>query len=100
MIRGTTPTHVFNIPIDTGTLKEVRITYKQLGRIVLEKTEADVTMEESTIQFTMTQLESLKFKPNNTVQVQIKVLTNTGTVLASPIREVSVDAILNEEVLA
>ena len=99
MIRGTTPTHVFQLPIDTGTLKEVRITYKQYSKVVLEKTEADVTMEGRTISFVLTQEESMRFESGVTVKLQVKVLTVNGTVLASPIREFTVEDILNSEVL-
>lgn len=35
MIRGTTPTHIFQLPMDTGDLKQIRITYSQLGRVLL-----------------------------------------------------------------
>lgn len=99
MIRGTTPTHVFQLPIDAGTLKEVRITYKQHSKVVLEKTEADVTMEGRTISFVLTQEESMRFESGVTVKLQVKVLTVNGTVLASPIREFTVEDILNSEVL-
>lgn len=99
MIRGTTPTHIFNLPVDTSTLKEVRITYEQFQRAVIEKTETDVQMEGKTITLTLTQEETLKFKHTSKVRVQLKVLTTTGAALASPIKELSVDEILNEEVL-
>ena len=39
MIRGTTPTHIFKLPIDTSTIRQLRITYVQYGKTVLEVTE-------------------------------------------------------------
>lgn len=99
MIRGTTPIHIFHLPIETSTLKEVRITYQQLGRDLIEKTETDVEMEGTTISLTLTQEETLKFVNGQKVRLQVKVLTTGNVVLASPVKELSVSEILNEEVL-
>lgn len=100
MIRGTTPTHIFRLPVDTSTIREIRITYCQFGRTVMEKTEKDVTMDGDIVQFTLTQEESLLFRAgSNKVQLQVKVLTTANTVLASPVKAMSVEEILNEEVL-
>lgn len=99
MIRGTTPTHTFRLSIDTNTITELRITYVQLGKTVVEKTEKDVTMGEKSISLTLTQEESLEFRAGSAVEVQLKVLTNVGTVLASPVISLNVDKILNTEVL-
>lgn len=99
MIRGTTPTHTFRLSIETSSIIEVRITYVQLGKTVIEKTEKDVRMGEKNISLTLTQEESLKFRAGSQVEVQLKVLTNVGTVLASPVISLNVDKILNTEVL-
>lgn len=99
MIRGTTPTHIFRLPISTDTLKEIRITYEQYSKTVLEKTERDVNLNENEIRLKLTQQETLKFSPRITVKLQMKVLTTDNTVLASPVKELSVEEILNEEVL-
>lgn len=99
MIRGTTPTHIFNLPIETGTLKSVRITYEQFSRVILEKTENDVTMEDKTIRLKLTQEETLKFCKDCDISFQMKVLTADGVVLACPVKRLSVEDILNEEVL-
>lgn len=99
MIRGTTPTHTFRLSIDTNTITELRITYVQLGKTVVEKTEKDVKMGEKSISLTLTQEESLEFRAGSAVEVQLKVLTNVGTVLASPVISLNVDKILNTEVL-
>lgn len=99
MIRGTTPTHVFVLPIEVSKIRELRITYKQMDRIVLEKTEKEVKMDGSTVQFTLTQEESLAFRKEYAAKVQMKVLTDDGVVLASPVKELKTSEILNEEVL-
>lgn len=99
MIRGTTPTHTFNLPIATKTIKATRITYKQKDSIVLEKTEKDVIMQGTAIKVTLTQEETLAFGENTPVQLQVKVLTYDGAVLVSKIKMIPVTEILNEEVL-
>lgn len=99
MIRGTTPTHIFNLPIQTNSIKEVRVSYKQGDTILVEKTEHDVKMTSTAIKLTLSQEDTLKFAANIPVQVQLKVLTTGDVVLATPVRMVQVSVILNEEVL-
>lgn len=99
MIRGTTPTHIFHLKIDTSTIKELRITYVQYSKTLVEKSEKDVTMEGSEIRLKLTQEETLKFSRSTPVRIQLKVLTTDNTVLACPVKELPVDDILNEEVL-
>lgn len=100
MIRGTTPTHTFTVSqIDTSQIKQLRITYSQMGRLVLEKTEKDVTMGDGRFEFTMTQEEALSFRASIKVDVQVKVMMMDGSVLASVIETFGVDKILNTEVL-
>lgn len=99
MIRGTTPTHIFHLQIDTATIKEVRITYVQYSKTLVEKTERDVIMEDKSIRLKLTQDETLKFSKSTPVRIQLKVLTTDNTVLACPVKELPIEDILNEEVL-
>ena len=99
MRRGTTPTHTFNLPFSTGLIAALRITYVQNGEIVLNKTEKDVEAGESSIAVTLTQEETLQFKENRMVEVQMKVLTTGGDLLATDVYTVHPLCILDEEVL-
>ena len=99
MIQGTTPTHIFRLPIDTGTIRQLRITYSQNDSVVLEATEADVTLDGSEIRYRLTQEATLKFNPGSRVELQLKVLTEDGNVMASKVMQLSVSKILNTEVL-
>ena len=99
MIQGTTPTHIFKLPIDTGIIQALRITYCQQGSNVIEKTERDVVMSGDTVTCTLTQQETLAFNPRQNIKLQLKVLTASGAVLASAIRELTVHEVLNKEVL-
>ena len=99
MIRGTTPTHIFRLQVETAAIKELRITYEQYGRVVVEKTETEVLMESKEIRLKLTQEETLAFRPNVSVQLQLKILTKDNSVLACPIMDIPVEEILSEEVL-
>lgn len=100
MIRGTTPTHIFKLPIDTSTIRQLRVTYVQYGKTVLEVTEAGVTMDGQEVRYRLSQEDTLQFKLPAQVEVQIKVLTADGSVMASPVMSLTVEKILNTEVLA
>lgn len=99
MIRGTTPTHIFKLPIETNTIRQLRITYNQGGKTILEATEADCTMTGKEIRYRLTQEDTLLFTPLAVVELQIKVLTTDDNVMASRIMSLPVEKILNTEVL-
>ena len=99
MIRGTTPTHTFNLPFGVETIKEVRITYQQDNNTVIEKTEADCTKEGQRILVKLTQEETLQFTEGKQVSIQLKVLTTSNDVLVSQIAKTNCGKALNEEVL-
>lgn len=101
MTRGTTPTHSFTVEgdVDLAAVRKLRITYRQMGRTLLEKTETDVEIRGQTISCTLTQEETLAFRAGAAVSLQIKALLDSGAVLATPVMMLSVDRILSEEVL-
>lgn len=111
MIRATTPVHAFAIAIDPDTLKQIKITYKQRGAIILEKNKDDCsfTIDDSgeetkyICSYRLTQEETNLFsegtKKGELVSIQMRVLTNAGQALASDQKEIRVDDVLNDEVL-
>lgn len=99
MIRGTTPTHIFEIPIDSSLLKQVQITYAQGSTNLLVKTIEDCVLDGNSISVTLSQEETLMFSHKKDVEVQIRVLTKDGTAMATTVRQVDVGRVLNEEVL-
>lgn len=98
MIRATTPTHTFSLPIETNTIKSLLVTYKQGEDIVLEKTKEDCTLTGSTIKLTLTQEETKMFSPER-VKIQLRVLTNDNVSLASKVKTKTVEDVLNDVVL-
>lgn len=100
MIRGTTPTHVFNISFDTSLISDLRITYAQCGKELVVKKYDDVILSDQAITVTLTQEDTLKFDcSKQAVQIELRVKTNGGKVISSGIFNKSVEACLNEEVL-
>lgn len=97
MYRVTTPTHIFILPFDTALIDKLVLTYKQSGKTVIEKTEADVTLEGNRVSVTFTQQETALFKAD-TAKVQMRVKTGEK-VIASNILSVNVNEVLNKEVL-
>lgn len=95
--RGSTPVNTFNVNIDlTGAT--VFITYKQNGRLILEKTGADVTIEPTALSVSLTQQETLAFGVGN-VEIQIRYVFPNGSADASNIMETTADRILKNGVI-
>lgn len=100
MYRATTPTHKFAFPRDLSEFKTVLVTYKQKGKIVMEKTKGDFTIDGNKASFVLTQEEANAFSPGDrTVSVQVRAVDIYGTVAASKIFQVNVKDVLNDEVL-
>jgi hypothetical protein len=99
MRRGTTPVHSFTLPMDTSTIKKLRVTYAQQGGTILTKTEEDVVLAGNTVKLQLTQTETLKFRCTCDVLIEIKILTHAGDAQSSDILRVSVESCLCEEEL-
>ena len=100
MIQGTTPTHIFTIPMDTSEISKLRITYTQYGHPVIERDETHAVMDGKEIRVTLTQEETLKLDTKTEVRLQIKILTASGALLASRVTALPVGEILNKEILS
>lgn len=99
MIRGTTPTHYFNIAFDTSEIKALEITYAQDDKIIVKKCKDDCELTGKTIAVTLTQDDTFKFNCENRVQVQLRALTVSGVVLGSYPKPIPVEKCFSEEVL-
>ena len=98
MIRGTTPTFVFNLPFDTAEIKSAFITIKSRG-VEVEKAVTDCSLSGTTITITLTQEETLALPESNIADVQLRVLTQSGDALASDVFTIKVEAVLKEGVI-
>lgn len=107
LIRASTPTHFFRTTIDPDGLKRFKVTYKQSGRIVLEKEKADLTITSETVDettvytlsFKLTQEEANRFRNNAPIYVQVRILTNDGASAPSKKFILDCETVLNDEVL-
>ena len=99
MIRATTPTHIFNLPFETDTIKELLITYSQRKMPVVQKLTDDCVFDGKTIAVTLTQRDTARFSDRKVVEIQLRVLTTSDTALAGNITEVDVGRILDDDIL-
>lgn len=83
MIKGTTPTHVFEVEFNTALIQEIHIIYKQGDNVVLTKTTKDCTIGEGVISVKLTQEDTFEFQENAPVKIQVRVLVEGGQVLSS-----------------
>lgn len=100
MIRGTTPTHTFGLPISKEDIKNITVTYKQDDRIIVEKGIDDVEIIGNKVKVTLTQQETLRFVAGIRAKAKIGVLGINGKKLSSK-RSVNIKVYdgNNEEVL-
>ena len=88
MIRGTTPSIVFKLKdIPISTLYNFYLTFTQNGKVIFEKTKdspgVSVNEDENTITADLTVDETLSFKADEELIVQLMVVTVEGKVGAT-----------------
>lgn len=105
MYRVTTPTHTFVLPIQTNTCKEIQVTYEQ-GELQIIKHYQDnnlpsgMTLDGKNVVIKLTQEETKGFSPKKDVKAQVRVLTDNNEAYASRAFNVSVQDVLNGEILS
>lgn len=104
MYRVTTPTHTFVLPALASSYKEVQITYTQSNAFLVkhyqnETLPSGMTFEGNKVIIRLTQEETKRFSARKPAQVQVRVLTSDDDVYASKIFNVTIERVLNEEVL-
>lgn len=99
MIRGTTPTLKFIIPISTDQLAEAYVTLAQRGAVVIDKTLEECDCEENKITVKLTQEETLKLQHDCITEIQIRARTLSGDAVASNIIRESTKRILKDGVI-
>ena len=99
MFKGTTPTHTFNVDVETSLIQTVKITYTQKDRVVLVKRTDECTIGDGVITTRLTQEDTFLFEEDVLVTVQVRLLTFDGDALASAPMMMSVGKCLDDEVL-
>ena len=87
IVRGTTPTHTFTLPVDESNVKRIRVIYSQGGEAVIKVDDGRVSVSGTTASVTLTQQETLSFQASKAVDIQLRVVTKGGDSLVSdPVR--------------
>ena len=98
MIRGTTPTHTFNVNVDLTNADVIYITYKQGNDTVVEKVKSDCEITSTSVSVTLTQEDTLKFNASD-VEIQIRARFPDDSAIASNIMRTSVTRVLKSGVI-
>lgn len=98
MIRGTTPTLYFTLPLDVELLEEVWITLAQNGEVKLNKRLSDCQANKNVLSTKLTQEETLSLTESMT-EIQIRVKTKSGEAMASQIILETTKRILKDGVI-
>ena len=96
MIRGTTPTLQFTLPIDTSTLSCMYVTLAQRGLVVAEKDLTECDCDGADVSCKLTQDDTLRINALYPVEIQVRVKTTGGDALASQIVTMPAGRILKD----
>lgn len=100
MIRGTTPQLDFSLPFDVSNIKRAWVTFSQCNHECFTLENEALTMDGSHISAKLTQEQTLLLSQNNSVEIQLRILTNNGDALASNIMKADVGRILKDGEIA
>lgn len=101
MFRGTTPTIVFNInsELDLSAMVQVWATFKSKTKEVTKDiNDIEVDNDKKTVTVRLTQEETLQFH-DNSVETQLRFLSNDGRAYASKSTRLKVEDILKGGVI-
>jgi hypothetical protein len=99
IIQGTTPKQRINVPLNVENISKIEIVYAQDDKIIFTKSLDDCQVDEKGLSFKLTQEETFSFDHKKLVQIQVRVLSNSGDVVGSLIEHTSVAECLSDEVL-
>lgn len=99
IIRGTTPTHTFVLPMDVSLCSKLRVIYAQDDKVVIKVENDRFKRDGKTISCVLTQEETLALDCKKYCDIQLRVLTHAGEVLAGEIEKEKVGRCLDDEVM-
>lgn len=95
MYRGTTPTNVFRTDVDLENASVLFVSYKQNGKVVLEKSLEDVSIKKTIVTVNLTQKETLLFQ-DGIVTIQIRAKFPDNTAIASNLIRTTAEEIVKD----
>ena len=99
MRKGTTPSFVFELPIEVDTIKNAKVIFSFNNDVKLEKYLKQCAASGNKLTVKLTQEETFLFECNATVKIQLRVVTVNGDALASDVFSVFVHQCLDDEVI-
>ncbi|RGK73458.1 hypothetical protein DXC94_03040 [Streptococcus anginosus] len=95
MYRGTTPINIFRTDVDLTNASVLFITYKQNGKVVLEKSIDEVKIQKNIVSVYLSQKDTLLFT-EGIVTIQIRAKFPDGSAIASALIRTSTYEILKD----
>ena len=102
MIRGTTPTLLFNLPFSADLIKSAEITIQygcETNKDLIIKYLKDCELGERSISTMLTQEETLLLPAPSYAHIQLRIITTDDVVLATEPQAVTVKKLLAEDVI-
>lgn len=103
IVRGSTKEHTFNLPFSAERPLKLRISYKQNNHLILEKELDDVNIskkDSSLIYYSLSELDTLKFKADDVVSVQLKAEFKNHKIVTSEVYFVEVIDTIDDRLFA
>ena len=111
IVQGTTPLFEFEfdpedgVSLDDESLQSLVVTFKQERGACVEKkitqgvSEEDIWVEDNVLKIQLTQEDTLSFREDKIVEIQLKILSKNGNVSLSDTYHALIQKALNKEVL-
>lgn len=100
MYRGTTPTFNFTLPIETSTITEAVVSFRQASGVSIDKTLADCKLSDNTLSVSLTEAETLQLKSSKMYPLEIQLRIGVDEArMASQVFTVPVEKILKDGAL-
>ena len=80
IIRGTTPTHEFELPYPLDLIEDIRIIYGQNKKALFSKSSDQCEITEGKAAVTLMQEETFLFSPNKKLEIELWVKMKDGKV--------------------
>jgi hypothetical protein len=81
VIRGTTPTHEFELPYPIALVDDIRVVYGQNKKAIIVKTINDCTLTEGQISISLTQEETFLFSASKKLEIELRIKLANGKVV-------------------
>ena len=99
MYKATTPTFILTIPYKADEINNFIISLVQQGLTVLTLVTEDCSLEDYKVSFTLTQEQSNIFVNRYPINLQMRIMLNSGKVVASAVEQVTVHRVLNDTIM-